>query len=103
MIKMDSKENSRDPLYIEAKLTEVYATFREKLVTILNGEVSSVSITLRNGRTIHIGSDPERNPHNVAVEVWIGRDYIELNNDLGRMVPVYEIVPFSEIVSVTHF
>jgi len=40
--------------------------------------------------------------HNLAVEVWVGRDYIELENNPGAMVPVYEIVPFSEIVSVTH-
>jgi len=73
MIKMDSKENSRGSLYIEVKLTEVYASFREKLITILNGEVCSVSITLRNGRTIEIGSDPKRNPHNLAVEVAVTR------------------------------
>ena len=103
MIKMDSKENSRGSLYIEVKLTEVYASFREKLITILNGEVCSVSITLRNGRTIEIGSDPKRNPHNLAVEVWVGKDYIELNNDPGGMVHVCELVPLSEIVSVTYF
>ena len=103
MIKMDSKENSRGPLYIEVKLTEVYASFREKLITILNGQVSSVSITLRSARTIEIGGDPKRNPHNLAVEVWVGRDYIELNNDPGGMVHVCELVPLSEIVSVTYF
>ena len=102
MIKMDSKENSRGSLYIEVKLTEVYASFREKLITILNGEVCSVSITLRNGRTIEIGSDPKRNPHNLAVEVWVGKDYIELNHDPGGMGHVCELVPLSEIVSVTY-
>jgi hypothetical protein len=100
---LDSKENSRDALHIEVRVTEVYATFREKLITILNGDVCSVSITLHNGRTIDIGSDPKRNPHELAVEVWVGGDYIELNNDPGRIVPAHEIVPFSEIVSVTHF
>jgi hypothetical protein len=55
---LHSKENSRGPRYIEVKLTETFATFREKLVTILNGQVSSVSITLRSGRTIEIGGDP---------------------------------------------
>ena len=98
---LDSKENSRGPLYVEVKLTEVFATFREKLVTILNGEICSVSITLRNGRTIEIGGDPKRNPHNLAVEVWVGKDYIELNQP-GGMVHVSEVVPFSEIVSVTY-
>jgi hypothetical protein len=28
----DSKENSPEPLHIEVRVTEVYATFREKLI-----------------------------------------------------------------------
>jgi hypothetical protein len=99
---LHSKENSRGPLYTEIKLTEVYAAFREKLITILNGDVCSVSITLRNGRTIDIGSDPKRNPRNLAVEVWVGKDYIELNHDPGGMGHVCELVPLSEIASVTY-
>jgi hypothetical protein len=99
---LHSKEDSRGPLYIEVKLTETFATFREKLITILNGQVSSVSITLRSARTIEIGGDPKRNPHNLAVEVWVGRDYIELNHNPGGMGHVCELVPLSEIVSVTY-
>jgi hypothetical protein len=99
---LHSKENNRGPLSIEVKLTETFATFREKLMTILNGEVCGVSITLRNGRTIEIGGDPKRNPHNLAVEVWVGKDYIELNHDPGGMGHVCELVPLSEIVSVTY-
>ena len=87
---------------MEVKVTETFATFREKLITILNGAVCSVSITLRNGRTIEIGGDPKRNPHNLAAEVWVGKDYIELNHDPGDMGQVYELVPLSEIVSVTY-
>jgi hypothetical protein len=99
---LDSKENSRDRLYVEVKLTETYATFREKLITILHGEVCSISIALRNGRTIDIGSDAKRNPRNLAVEVWVGKDYIELNHDPGGMGHVCELVPLSEIVSITY-
>jgi hypothetical protein len=99
---LHSKENNRGPLYAEVKLTEVFATFREKLVTILNGQVSSFSIALRNGRTIEIGGDLKRNPRNLAVEVWVGKDYIELNHDPGGMGYVCELVPLSEIVSVTY-
>ena len=83
-------------------VTETFATFREKLITILNGEVCSVSITLRNGRTIEIGGDPKRNRHDLAAEVWVGKDYIELNHDPGGMGQVCELVPLSEIVSVTY-
>ena len=47
---LDSKENSRDPLYVEVKLTEVFATFREKLVTILNGgSVAFPSLSVTGG------------------------------------------------------
>ena len=99
---LDSKKNNRGPLYAEVKLTEVFATFREKLVTILDGQVSSFSITLRNGRTIEIGGDPKRNPRNLAVEVWVGKDYIEINHDPGGMGHVCELVPLSEIVSVIY-
>jgi hypothetical protein len=99
---LHSKENNRGPLYIEVKLTETFATFREKLITILNGEVCGVSITLRNGRTIEIGGDPKRNPQNLAVEVWVGKDYIELNHDPSGMGHVCELVPLSEIVSATY-
>jgi hypothetical protein len=36
------------------------------------------------------------------VEVWVGRDYIELNNDPDGMGHVCELVALSEIVSVTY-
>ena len=94
--------NERRATYVKVELAEEDATLREKLIEILDGEVCSVTINLRDGRVIDIGPDPIRNPDNKPVKVWIGRDYIKLDNNPAAPVQVLDIVPFSMIVSVTY-
>jgi hypothetical protein len=99
-----SRGAERGHMKVNLTVTEEDGTVREKLLDILRwANLACATITLRNGKTIEIVHDPERNPHNSPVRVSVGKNYIEIDIAVGASVPIYGMVPISQIASVEYF
>ena len=50
-----------------------------------------------------IGSANDPGLRDDQTRVWVGKNYIEVDVAPGADVPIYEMVPISEIASVSYF
>lgn len=93
------------PLLMVRLVDEKDESFRDRLLATLAWDnLASVILTLRDGNKIDIGDNLERNPLHRPVDVRIGKDFIEVDVfPAAGSVPIYQIVRFSEIISVEYF
>ena len=94
-------------------------TLRENLIQILSRDYSLIIITLRSGKQFHFPfgierldqmTEEEKREHEKFMRrvandesVIVGKNYIEIDRAPGSSLPIFEMVPISEIVSVYYY